>query len=49
MTDLPRVMLDNRVDPSEHSNPTILVYKVPLLNMNRREREREPTDGTAKY
>ena len=46
MTVLPRVMLDDRVDPSEHSDPTILVNKVPFVNMNRRERVREPTDNT---
>ena len=42
-------MLDDRVDPSEHSNSTILVDKVPLVNMNRRERQRESTDSSAKY
>ena len=46
MTVLPGVMLDDRVDPSEHSDPTILVNKVPFVNMNRRERLREPTDKT---
>ena len=46
MTVLPGVMLDDRVDPSEHSDPTILVNKVPFVNMNRRERVREPTDKT---
>ena len=48
MTALPGEMLDDRVDSSEHSDATILVNKVPFVNMNRRERlrVRETADNT---
>lgn len=34
---LPGVMLDDGVDPSEHPHPTISVYKVPVVDTDRRE------------